>query len=243
MANLLNIIIPAYNEGENIKSVISEIDSKIATGNQIYIIYDADEDNTLPVVRNLAKTRDNLHLLRNKYGRGFIGAVKTGFENVSDGIVLVVMADGADDLSNVDRMFGLIRDGFDVVCGSRYMRGGKQLGGAKLKKLLSRLAGVSLYYLVGLPTHDATNSFKMYKKDLLPRIKIESQVGFELGLELIVKAFVKGFRITEVPCVWRENTAKKSRFRLGQWLPAYLFWYWYALRNKSPFLTFFRDAR
>ncbi len=229
MFNLLNIVIPVYNEAENIKNTISEINQRVSTPHNIFIIYDFDEDNTLPVARNLMKEQNNIELVKNKYGKGVLNAIKTGFENIKEGVILVVMADLSDDLSKVDEMFEKISEGYDIVCGSRYMKGGKQIGGPRFKKLLSRLAGVSLHYLTGIPTHDITNSFKMYTKKVLDDIKIESNGGFELGMEIVIKAFFKGYKITEVPCVWRDRSAGKSRFKLWEWLPKYIYWYLFAI--------------
>ena len=229
MFNLLNIVIPVYNEAENIKNTISEINQRVSTPHKIFIIYDFDEDNTLPVARNLMKEQNNIELVKNKYGKGVLNAIKTGFENIKEGVILVVMADLSDDLSKVDEMFQKISEGYDIVCGSRYMKGGRQIGGPRFKKLLSRLAGVSLHYLTGIPTHDITNSFKMYTKKVLDDIKIESNGGFELGMEIVIKAFFKGYKITEVPCVWRDRSAGKSRFKLWEWLPKYIYWYLFAI--------------
>jgi len=232
MFNLLNIVIPVYNEAENIKNTISEINQRVSTPHNIFIIYDFDEDNTLPVARNLMKEQNNIELVKNKYGKGVLNAIKTGFENIKEGVILVVMADLSDDLSKVDEMFEKISEGYDIVCGSRYMKGGRQIGGPRFKKLLSRLAGVSLHYLTGIPTHDITNSFKMYTKKVLDDIKIESNGGFELGMEIVIKAFFKGYKITEVPCVWRDRSAGKSRFKLWKWLPKYIHWYLFAIKGK-----------
>jgi hypothetical protein len=131
----------------------------------------------------------------------------------------------------VPPMLQRIHEGYDVVCGSRYMAGGRQSQGPLLKRTLSRLAGVSLYYLAGLPTHDVTNSFKLYRKELLDRLTIESAGGFEVGMEIVVKAFAEGAKIAEVPSVWADRTAGSSRFRLWKWLPNYLRWYWFALQT------------
>src|SRR5258708_24957997 len=126
---LLNIIVPVYNEAENIGRVHTEIRSKIKTSNQILVIYDFDEDNTLPVIRELQKLDPNLHLVRNRFGRGALNALKSGFAEVKSGPCLVVMGDLSDDLTSVDAMMEKYRQGFKVVCGSRYMPGGHQEGG------------------------------------------------------------------------------------------------------------------
>ena len=112
------------------------------------------------------------------------------------------------------------------------MKGGKQMGGPPLKTLLSRAAGLSLHYLAGVPTHDATNNFKMYRGSFLAAIEIEATAGFEIGLELVAKAYVGGYRIGEIPSVWTDRVAGESRFNLQKWLPQYLKWYSYAFRGR-----------
>jgi hypothetical protein len=140
------------------------------------------------------------------------------------------MGDLSDDLSVVDVMVEKYRQGFKVVCGSRYMKGGRQIGGPFLKRTLSRCAGLSLYYLFRVPTHDITNNFKLYDKALLDKLVIESQGGFEIAMEIVVKAFKNGYPICEVPTTWHDRTAGESRFRLWKWLPYYLKWYFFAIR-------------
>jgi len=228
----LNIIIPVYNEGDNIVSTISEIKNKISVPYRILVVYDFDEDNTLPALANSIHKNDDIQLVKNIYGRGALNAIKTGFNNVPEGIILVVMADLSDDLAVVNEMHRKILDGYDIVCGSRYMKGGRQIGGPLLKKLLSRTAGLSLYHLAGIPTHDVTNSFKMYTKKVLNEITIESNGGFELGMEIVIKSHLKGFRIGEVPSTWRDRSAGESRFKLFQWLPKYFHWYCLAFKSK-----------
>jgi len=119
-----------------------------------------------------------------------------------------------------------------VVCGSRYMKGGRQTGGPLLKRLLSRTAGLTLNLLAGVPTKDVTNSFKMYRTAFLQSLTFESTGGFEIGMEAVVKAYVAGGRIAEVPSVWTDRIEGESRFRLWKWLPNYLRWYLYAFRGR-----------
>ncbi|MBI3282928.1 glycosyl transferase, partial [Candidatus Curtissbacteria bacterium] len=128
-------------------------------------------------------------------------------------------------------MMGKFDKGYDVVAASRYMKGGHQIGGPLVKQVLSRIAGISLHYLVGLPTHDATNSFRLYSKKFLDKVKVESDGGFELAIELTVKAHFDAFKVTEVPTTWT-YLAKESRFYLKKWLPKYLKWYLWAIKKR-----------
>jgi dolichol-phosphate mannosyltransferase len=226
--SLLHIIIPVFNEADNIGSVYSEIRSKINASNRILIVYDFDGDNTLPVVRKLQKKDPRLELVQNIYGGGVLNALKSGFSRVPAGPCLVVMGDLSDDLSVVDLMLEKYRQGFKVVCGSRYMKGGYQEGGPLLKRTLSRLAGLSLNFF-GFPVHDITNNFRLYDKSFLEKITIESRGGFELAMEITVKAVKMGYPVCEISASWQDRKKGKSHFRLWKWLPHYLRWYLYAL--------------
>ena len=137
MYKLINIVIPVYNEGENITATLAEIAANVRNKYRIFIVYDFEEDNTLPVVKRTMQSCDNIVLLKNKYGTGVLNAIKSGFEAVEEGVALVVMGDLSDDYGKVDAMFEKINSGYDIVCGSRYMRGGRQMKGPWLKKLLS----------------------------------------------------------------------------------------------------------
>jgi hypothetical protein len=143
------------------------------------------------------------------------------------------MADGSDEAHVVEPMLSLAREGADVVSASRYMRGGHQVGGPLLKRTLSRIAGLSLHWVGGVATHDPTNNFKLYSRRLLDATPIESSAGFELALELTVKATLAGRRVAEVPTTWRDRTAGESNFKLRKWLPYYLKWYFVAMRGRA----------
>jgi dolichol-phosphate mannosyltransferase len=229
----LSIVVPVYNEAENFPT-LREALSAIRAPFDVYVVYDFDEDTTVPVVQRAIQEGDSrFHLVKNSIGRGVIGALRTGFQCVTEGPVLVVMGDISDDLNVVEQMLALYAKGFDLVAASRYIPGGALIGGPFLKRNFSRWAGRSLHFLRGIPTSDATNAFKLYDACMLRAITLESRGGFELSLEITVKAFLAGYRITELPTVWRDRTAGESRFRLWHWLPRYLHWYFYAFRPRS----------
>jgi dolichol-phosphate mannosyltransferase len=231
--SVLTIVTPVYNEAENFQKLYKAIRKKVKTKNKIIVVYDFEEDNTVPIAKKLAKKDKDLILLKNLYGRGALNAVKSGLNSVQVGACLVTMADMSDEMADVDKMYKKYINGAKVVCGSRYMKGGKQIGGPFTKRTLSRLAGVSLYYLRRVPTHDITNNFKLYDSDLLKRIKIESQAGFEIAMEITVKAFSLRAKIEEVPTTWTDRAAGESNFRLWKWLPSYLKWYFYAFKPRK----------
>ncbi|MGO9338102.1 MAG: glycosyltransferase [Terracidiphilus sp.] len=233
-ADDLTIVIPVYNEGAGFEDLWSELNTHLQFPFRALVVYDFDEDNTVPAVQAvIARGEKRLSLVKNNVRRGVVGALLTGFRAVENGPLLVVMADLSDDLAQVSRMLELYRQGYDVVVGSRYMKGGRIVNGPVLKQGLSRMAGVSLHWFRGIPTHDATNAFKVYDAAMLKQFTLESQRGFELNLEITVKAFLSGYRIVEIPSVWRDRTQGKSKFKLWAWLPHYLRWYFYAFRPRN----------
>ena len=240
--NKLTIVIPVYNEAENIREAIERIEKTVSLPHTISIVYDMEEDTTIPIVNELCRSMSHIALIKNKYGGGVLNAIKTGLESAASEYVVVTMADLSDPPTVINDMYYIAEnEKADIVCASRYMKGGKQICGPFIKGLLSRAAGLTLCYLAGLPTHDATNSFKLYRASFLREQKIESTGGFELGIELVVKAYVQGSKISETPTIWTDRTAGKSNFKLSTWLPYYLKWYLYAfMRYKKDIHDFIK---
>jgi dolichol-phosphate mannosyltransferase len=220
----LHVVVPVFNEGKNFAAFYKSLKAHVRTPHRLVVVYDFEEDDTLPIVRDLQRTDSTILLLKNK-GKGVLGAITTGLRFPERGAVLVSMADLSDDHSRADEMFALFRQGCDVVAASRYSPGGRLVGGPFFKQGLSRLAGVSLNLLAGLPTRDPTNNYKLYSASFLRQIVIESAGGFEISLELTAKAHRLGLRIGEVPAVWTDRSAGESKFKLAKWLPQYLRWY------------------
>jgi dolichol-phosphate mannosyltransferase len=119
-----------------------------------------------------------------------------------------------------------------VAAASRYTHGGQQVGGPAGKGLLSRVAGMSLFLLARVGTHDATNSFKAYDRDFVEQVGIESDAGFEMGLELVAKARRHRRPVAEIPTIWLDRGTGQSNFQLRAWIPRYLRWYAYAFGGR-----------
>ena len=128
----------------------------------------------------------------------------------------------------------MIRDeGYDVVCASRYMK-----GGAAGRRALAQENSVESwrgYRSTGwerCPRMTRPTRFGPTRRSVLQRFPIESTGGFEYSLELTAKAYAAGYRVGEVPSTWRDRSAGESRFKLRAWLPKYLKWYGYALSHR-----------
>lgn len=228
----ISIIVPVYNEGSNITLFLQALERAVKIKHEIIIVYDFDQDDTVPVVKKLQHKFSNIRLIKNNLGRGLINACKTGFIKAKGNFIVVMPGDLADDPETINNMYKLAKQGYDIVCGTRYSKGGKQLGGGLVKTILSRIAGLMTPILLGIPTSDLTNGFKMYHNSLLKRINIESQGGWEFAMEILIKANFIGFKITETPSIWKERSSGKSKFKLFKWLPRYIYWYIWGITQR-----------
>ena len=197
------------------------------------VVYDFDEDDTIPVVRELIQRHAGLELLKNELGRGVINAVRAGIAATTSEVVIVTMADLSDDVAIVPRMVELIRqEGYDVVCAFEvHGRGGAQPGGPWLKGFLSRTAGMSLYWLAGLPTHDATNAFRAHRGVLMERpsrARAVSSIRWKSRPKLMRPA--GGSRRSHLPGATARPASRGSS--LAARLPHYLRWYFYTLTHR-----------
>lgn len=221
----LSLILPVFNEGKNITNQIDAIEKSVVFDHEVLIVYDFAADDTVPQVKKIQKNYQNIRLVKNIFGRGVIAAVKTGFVKSRCEVVVVMPADLADNPDTINKMYKKILDGYDIVCATRYGRGGAKIGGPIVKTILSRIAGLMTPLLLGINTTDVANGFKMYRKRVIDSVKIDSDGGWEFAMEMLIKANKLGFKISEVPTVWRDRTQGKSKFKLLKWLPKYIRWY------------------
>jgi dolichol-phosphate mannosyltransferase len=224
----VSVVIPAYNEGEHIIPVLDRIFEAVHLPCEVLVVVDAPDDTTVPVVDEYSLKEPRLRYLINTYGRGPANAIRFGIDSAAAPVAVVTMADGCDDPMQIDQLARLVERGVVIAAASRYMRGGRQIGGPPLKTFLSRAAGLSLYYLGRVGTRDATNSFKAYSLPFVREVGIESDAGFEVGIELVAKARRHRRPVAEIATIWLERDYGQSHFDLGKWLPKYLRWYLFA---------------
>jgi glycosyltransferase involved in cell wall biosynthesis len=232
MTPRVSIVIPVYNEGDRIVSALDGIVENVTLPFEVLVVYDMPDDTTAPHVAKYH--HPGVRGVLNEIGPGPARAIRAGFAAANAPTIVVSMADGSDNLGSIDEMVRLVEQGSVVVAASRYMSGGEQVGGPLVKKTLSRIAGLSLYWLGRVGTHDATNSFKAYSKSFVDRVGVESDAGFEIGIELVAKARRHRQPVTELPTTWRDRSEGESRFQVGRWLPVYLRWYRYAFGRPIP---------
>jgi dolichol-phosphate mannosyltransferase len=224
----LDIVIPVYNEGENILSLLESFKRHVKTPCRVLICYDQEEDNTLAALKGYDPRPLQLVLVRNN-GRGALGAVLAGFAHSTAPSVLTFPADDDYNSPRIDQLVHKLREGFEIVSACRFMPGGKMEGCPLLKAVLVSSAAFFLYHLARVPTRDASNGLRLFSRRVIEQIPVESTVGFAYSIELLVKAHRLRWPIAEVPFVWHERKAGQSRFRTLRWLPQYSRWLLYAL--------------
>ncbi len=239
MSPRVSIVIPAYEEGEAIVSVLQRIGEAVSLPCEIMVVVDLPEDSSVAFVADIAASDSRFRVAVNTYGRGPGNAIRFGIDHAAAPVVVVTMADGCDDPFQIDQLARLVERGVAVAAASRYARGGQQVGGPWFKGTLSRLAGLSLYHVGRVGTRDATNSFKAYSRHFIDQVHVESDQGFEIGIELVAKARRYRLPVAELPTIWLDRTFGTSNFKLMAWLPRYLRWYLYSfglrkrLNNRS----------
>jgi glycosyltransferase involved in cell wall biosynthesis len=228
----VSIVIPAFNEGAEIVSVLDRMFESVRLLCEVLVVVDFPDDSTVPALEEYELKEPRLRCLINTYGRGPANAIRFGMDNAAAPVAVVTMADGCDDVTQIDDLVRLVERGVVVAAASRYMAGGQQVGGPVIKGMLSALAGRSLRLFAHLGTRDATNSFKAYSTEFVGQVGIDSRSGFEIGIELTAKAKRLGRPVAEIPTIWLDRQAGVSNFQVAKWIPSYLRWYKFAFGRR-----------
>jgi glycosyltransferase involved in cell wall biosynthesis len=232
----LDIVIPVYNEAENIRGVLKSLKEHVRSPFRVLICYDMDSDTTLPVAREYSGDMA-IEFVKNP-SRGPHAAVMAGLRASQAPAVLVFPADDFVNAPVIDGAVAKIRGGADIVCASRFIDGGCMEGCPWLKDFLVRASAFTLNKIARIPTHDASNGHRMFSRRVIESLEIESTMGFTYSIEMLVKAHRLGWKIDEVPSKWYSRENGTSRFYVLKWLKAYLRWYFYAFAT-----TYLRRGR
>jgi dolichol-phosphate mannosyltransferase len=228
----ISVVIPVYNEDENIVASLDRVFEAVTLPCEVLVVYDDPGDTTRPYLEKYAREEPRLVPLLNDYGRGPARAIRFGVDHARSDVVVVTMADGSDDPHQIDQLARLVERGVVIAAASRYTRGGQQVGGPWFKSVLSRMAGLTLHWFARVGTRDATNSFKAYSTEFLRSVGIHSDSGFEVGIELVAKARRLRLPIAEIPTIWLDRPFGSSNFQLAAWIPRYLRWYLFAFGSR-----------
>ena len=229
----LSILMPVLNEKINLKIMLKILEATVDVPHEVLVVYDAIDDDSIPVVKEMQKHYSNILGVHNKIGRGVANAIKAGIEAAAGDYILVLSADDIGPILTIEDMISLMDKGCDLVNATRYAYGGRILGGYFISRLLSRIANKLLYVLSGSHLTDLTLGVKMFRRSKFKQINIECKpVGWAVALELAIKAQLIGWKIGEVPIISINRFyGGKSSFRLGPWVAEYTKWFLFGLRN------------
>ncbi len=224
----LEIVIPIYNEGENILKLFELFGTFVKTKFRILLCYDLENDDIFNFKNKFERFKFDIVLVKNP-STGPCAAIKEGLHFGNSECVIVYPADDFLNINIIDKMYFSFKENNDIVVASRFIKGGSMKGCPIVKSILVRLASSSLYALSSIPVRDASNGFRLFSRKLLNTVNIESKVGFAYSLELLSKCNRLKFGIHEIPAQWEERSEGSSRFKIIKWLPEYLRWYLYGM--------------
>ncbi|MEM2909605.1 MAG: glycosyltransferase family 2 protein [Nitrososphaerota archaeon] len=213
----VSVIIPAHNEEDNLDEAVTRVDnllSRARVDGEIIVVDDNSTDSTPKLADLLAAKIGRVRVVHRTDGmKGFGMAIRSGIEAARGDYVVPFMADLSDDPEDILKLLRKVKEGYDIVIGSRFISGGRAYGYSFMKLIANRLYNFFLRMLFGLKLKDSTNAFKLYNRKLLSNLKLESK-GFEINAEIIIKAYLMGAKIAEIPTEWRERGAGKSKMKL-----------------------------
>ena len=221
------IIIPTYNERENLATLLAAID-RVDPVAHILIVDDNSPDRTHEVVEDLMQSSysGRLFLLKRagKMGLGtaYIDGFRWALARKYD-YIFEMDADFSHDPHYLPEFLSAIET-CDVVLGSRYVKGGGVKNWGLLRKIISRGGGIYARTILGLPLHDLTGGFKCFRREVLQAIDLDEvkSNGYSFQIEMTYRAKLKGFRIVETPIVFEDRTAGKSKMSSKIFLEAVL---------------------
>lgn len=215
------VVIPTYNEAQNVRKITGEIRKNISSDDQIIIVDDNSPDGTGKIANNLSKGTKNLHVIhrQGKGGRG--SAVLDGFKfakKFSPDFYIEMDADFSHKPEDIPRLLAKINEGHDVVIGSRYLLGSKIENWPPQRKIFSKLANLYARLILAVPISDYTNGFRIYSKksaDFLLSQKLITR-GYILLSETAYKLKDKGFSFGEIPIVFVNRRRGQSNTNLKE---------------------------
>jgi dolichol-phosphate mannosyltransferase len=208
------IIIPTYNELDNIQKLIPDILNRYENVD-ILVVDDNSPDGTGNYVSILSQSNERVKIIRreNKLGLGtaYITGFKYALQNKYN-YVFEMDADYSHDPGEIENFFRAIKEN-DLVLGSRYLSGVNVINWPMRRLILSYLANFYTRFITGLPVHDATGGYKCFRREVLEAINLDKvkSNGYAFQIEMTFKAWKRGFRIKEISIIFLERSKGKSK--------------------------------
>ncbi|MFC1704841.1 polyprenol monophosphomannose synthase [Nanoarchaeota archaeon] len=192
---------------------------------EVVVVDDNSPDQTWKIVGDISKRNKKVHLLlrKGKRGRGLAG--KDGYiyclKNKAD-IIIEMDADFSHDPKYVLDMLEKIKD-YDLVIGSRMVKGGKESGRGITRKIITKLANMYIKTMLGIKVHDCNSGYRCFRRKVLEKINVHKlkSNGPDIVQEVLFKAHLKNFRISEIPIVFKNRTKGQSKLNMKSLLRGY----------------------
>lgn len=214
------VLIPTYNEKENIEHIIRYV-FHLQPQFDILVIEDNSPDGTATIVRELQKEFSNLHMLERKgklgLGTAYIAGFKWGLEH-SYNYIFEMDADFSHNPDDLVRLYNACaKEGADMAIGSRYVTGVNVVNWPMSRVLMSYFASKYVRIITGMPVHDATAGFICYTRKVLESIDLDHIrfKGYAFQIEMKFTTWVKKFKIVEIPIIFTDRTLGTSKMSGG----------------------------
>jgi dolichol-phosphate mannosyltransferase len=208
------VIIPTYNERDNIASVTARIRSVVPEAD-LLVVDDNSPDMTGQIADELAAADSHIHVLHRQSKAGLGTAYLAGFRWALDhryGVIVEMDADGSHQPEELPRLLRALK-GADLVLGSRWIAGGQVLNWPRSRRILSRAGNVYARCMLGISLKDVTGGYRVYRASVLPMIGLENvqSQGYCFQIDLVRRALGAGLVVIEMPITFMERTRGKSK--------------------------------
>jgi dolichol-phosphate mannosyltransferase len=213
------LVLPTYEEADNIERFLAAVQDKLPASARILVVDDNSPDGTGEIAERLAAQREGIEVLHRPRKEGLGPAYLAGFREAlrrGAGLVLEMDADFSHDPAYLPRLLEAAERA-DLVIGSRYVEGGGVREWGALRQAVSRGGSAYARFLLGLDVRDLTGGFKCFRREVLEAIDlgaVESR-GYAFQVEMTYRAIQLGFRVVEVPILFRDRRAGASKMGLA----------------------------
>jgi len=210
----LSVVIPAYNEAKRIVPTLKSVFDYLKKQNyeyEVLVVNDGSKDNTAEIVQSFQSQVSSLKLIDNKQNRGKAKAVQQGMMAAQGDLRLFMDADNATTIDNLDKMLLHINDGYGIVIASIGIKGAEKIGEEPVyRRLLGQLGNLWIRFWAVPDIHDTQRGFKLFTREVTEKIFPKMLTfGWGFDVELLALARKYGYKIKEVPIVWKNAPDSK----------------------------------
>jgi len=219
----VSIVVPAHNEEGNLENLAAKLVPLLERHEEtqdyeIVLVDDNSKDKTSSIVDRLSIGNSRIKAIHRTESPGFGNAIKAGFRHACGDVIIPVMGDLSDDPEDIPKLIRKIEEGYDIAYGSRFVKGGSLNGYPMSKRFANRAFNNIVRFSFGIPHKDVTNAFKAYRIEVLEAIGIDNieANGFDLTVEVPLKAHILGFKSAEVPVNWYGREKGEAKLKLSR---------------------------